>query len=395
MKYLKDIKGDRVIWIVVLILSIMSVLAVYSATGMMAYKKQHGNTEYYLMKQLLILGFAFLLMLVTHRVKYTYYSRIGQIAFWLSIALLIITFLFGANYNEAIRWFKIPGTNLTFQTSDIAKLALVMYLARLLSRHQDRVSEFKSGYLILMITVVMVSGLIFLFNFSTAAIVFVTSMVVMYVGRVKIRFLLITGLAGILMIAFTLAIVHEFPNLLPRGTTWVKRLENFSSKEKAEADVSYQADQAKMAIATGGVLGKSPGKSSLRYFLPHPDSDFIYAIIIEEYGLIGGIAVLLLYLILFYRVIRIATKCQGTFGTFMTLGLGFSMVFQALINMAVAVGLFPVTGQTLPMISTGGTSIWFTAISLGIILSVSRWMDTVQETPDGTAQQPEPIPVGS
>lgn len=382
MKVAKDIKGDRVIWIVVVMLCIFSLLAVYSSTGTLAYKKQHGNTEYYLFKHLMILVFGLGLMYITHLVKYTYYSRISQIGLFLTVPLLVVTLVSGTNLNEANRWLTVPFVNLTFQSSDVAKLFLIMYLARVLSKKQELVQDFRKGFLPVIIPVILVTVLILPANFSTAAILFVTCMVLMFIGRISMKYmasLAVLGIAGIIMI-FLLS--KSFPSLFPRGTTWVARIDHFINKQEADPDATYQVDQAKIAIVQGGLIGKSPGKSTQRNFLPHPYSDFIFAIIIEEYGLVGGSFVLLLYLILFFRVIRIASRSQGNFGSLLSIGIGFSLVFQALINMAVAVNLFPVTGQTLPLVSMGGTSIWFTSISLGIILSVSRTAEI--ETRDGT-----------
>ena len=380
--FLKNIKGDKVIWIVVMLLCIFSLLAVYSSTGTLAYKKQGGNTEYYLFKHFLILVFGLLLMYFTHLLKYTYYSRISQIGLLLTVPLLLFTLISGTNLNEANRWLTVPIINLTFQSSDVAKLFLIMYLARVLSKKQELVEDLRKGFLPVILPVIAVTILILPANFSTAAILFVTCLVLMFIGRISLKFifsLIGLGLVSVVMI-FVIAIV--FPHLFPRGETWVKRVEHFINKEKASADATYQVDQAKIAIVSGGLIGKSPGKSTQRNFLPHPYSDFIFAIIIEEYGLIGGSFVMLLYLILFFRVIRIAGKCQGNFGALLSLGIGFSMVFQAMINMAVAVNLFPVTGQTLPLVSMGGTSIWFTSIAIGIILSVSRMTEV--DTQNGT-----------
>ncbi len=380
--YFKNIRGDKVIWIVVIILSILSLLVVYSSTGLLAYKKQGGNTEYYLIKQFVILGLGFTLMYLMHLVKYTYYSRLSQIGLILTVPLLLVTLISGTNLNEANRWLTVPIINITFQSSDVAKLFLIMYVARVLSKNQDQIKEFKRGFMPAILPVVIICALILPANFSTAAILFVTCIVLMFIGRVNLKYifaLIGAGVAGMILI---LAIAMIAPNLLPRSTTWKNRVETFLNKEKANSDATYQIDQAKIAIVSGGVLGKSPGKSTQRNFLPHPYSDFIFAIIIEEYGIVGGGVVMLLYLILFFRVIRIANKCPGNFGALLSVGIGFSLVFQALINMAVAVNLFPVTGQTLPLISMGGTSIWFTCISIGIILSVSR--RTEIETENGT-----------
>lgn len=382
LQFAKNIKGDKVIWIVVFILCIFSLLAVYSSTGTLAYKKQHGNTEYYLFKHLLILGFGLGLMYITHLVKYTYFSRISQIGLWITFPLLLITLVSGTNLNEANRWLTVPIVNLTFQSSDVAKLFLIMYLARILSKKQELVQDFRKGFLPVIIPVALVTMLILPANFSTAAILFVTCMVLMFIGRISMKYMVSLVALGILAIVLIFALSKTFPTLFPRGTTWVARIDHFINKDEAEPDATYQVDQAKIAIVSGGILGKSPGKSTQRNFLPHPYSDFIFAIIIEEYGIVGGGFVLLLYLILFYRVIRIASRCQGNFGSLLSIGIGFSLVFQALINMAVAVNLFPVTGQTLPLVSMGGTSIWFTSISLGIILSVSRRIEI--ETENGT-----------
>ena len=380
--FVRNIKGDRVIWIIVIILSIFSLLAVYSSTGLLAYKKQGGDTEHYLMRQFIILGLGFFLMYVMHLIKYTYYSRLAQIGLILTIPLLLVTLISGTNLNEANRWLTVPIINITFQSSDVAKLFLIMYVARVLSKNQEKIKEFKRGFLPAIFPVIIICMLILPANFSTAAILFVTCIVLMFIGRVNVKYIMALMGVGMVAVILLLGIAVMAPNLLPRSTTWKNRIENFINKDNASSDETYQVDQAKIAIVSGGILGKSPGKSTQRNFLPHPYSDFIFAIIIEEYGLVGGTVVMLLYLILFFRVIRIANKCPGNFGALLSVGIGFSLVFQALINMAVAVSLFPVTGQTLPLISMGGTSIWFTCISLGIILSVSR--RTEIETKNGT-----------
>lgn len=378
----RNVRGDRVIWIVVIFLSIFSLLAVYSATGTLANNRHHGNTEYYLFKHLMILAFGLALMYFTHLIRYTKFSWISRLGMLITIPLLIVTLFSGTSLNEAPRWLTLPFLNLTFQSSDVAKLFLIMYLARVLSKKQDLVQDFKKGFIPVITPVILVTVLILPANFSTAAILFVTSLVLMFIGRISMKYmisLVVLGIAGLGLI-FILEI--SFPGLFPRGATWVARIEHFIDKTEADSDATYQVDQAKIAIVQGGILGKSPGKSTQRNFLPHPYSDFIFAIIIEEYGVVGGSFVLLLYLILFYRVIKIAGRSPGNFGTLLSLGIGFSLVFQAMINMAVAVNLFPVTGQTLPLISMGGTSIWFTCISLGIILSVSRMSEI--ETEGGT-----------
>lgn len=377
-RVLRNIRGDKVIWAVVILLSIFSLLAVYSSTGTLAYKYQSGNTEYYMMKHLIILLFGLLIMYFTHLVKFTYFSRIFQIALYIAVPLLVLTLFVGKDLNEAKRVLALP-FNLTFQTSDLAKLTLIMYLARLLSKKQAYIKDFKSAFLPFMIPVLIVCGLILPANFSTAAMLFATSLVLMFIGRVNMKY--IASLVGIGVVLFTLLLViaNAYPDLLPRANTWKSRIVNFADKDNLDSDKTYQVDQAKIAIAEGGIIGKMPGNSTQRNFLPHPYSDFIFAIFIEEYGLIGGSFLVLLYLILFFRVVRIVTKIPRNFGAFMAVGVGFSLVFQAMINMAVAVNLIPVTGQPLPLVSMGGTSIWFTSIALGVILSVSKEIDTKPE----------------
>jgi cell division protein FtsW len=279
----------------------------------------------------------------------------------------------GANLNEASRWIAIPGTGLTFQTSDFAKLALIMYLARVLTQKQNEINDFKTVLIHIMIPVALICGLILPANFSTAALLFTTCLILMFIGRVKLKY--IGGVLGIGVIGFVilLGISTIAPDALPRVATWKQRIVSFiSGQEEVDADKNYQANQAKIAIATGGVLGKGAGNSTQRNFLPHPYSDFIYAIVIEEYGLVGGVIIILLYLILLFRGVRVSTKSEKTFGTLLGFGLAFSLIFQGFINMAVAVNLFPVTGQPLPFLSMGGTSLLFSSIALGIILSVSR-----------------------
>ena len=378
VRILGNIRGDKVIWAVVILLSIFSLLAVYSSTGTLAYKYQAGNTEYYMFKHLIILLFGFLIMYVTHLVKFTYFSRIFQIALYFAIPLLVLTLFIGLDLNEAKRVLRLP-FQLTFQTSDLAKLTLIMYLARLLSKKQDQIKDFKSAFLPLMIPVLIVCGLILPANFSTAAMLFVTSLVLMFIGRVSMKYIFSLVGIGIVSFALLMILANAYPDLLPRANTWKARLVNFADKENLDSDKNYQVDQAKIAIASGGIVGKFPGNSTQRNFLPHPYSDFIFAIFLEEYGLLGGTFLVLLYLILFFRVVRIVAKIPRNFGAFMAIGVGFSLVFQAMINMAVAVNLIPVTGQPLPLVSMGGTSIWFTSVALGILLSVSKEIDLEPE----------------
>jgi cell division protein FtsW len=346
---------------------------VYSSTGALAYKRQNGNTEFYLFKHVFTLVFGLGLMVLTHNIKYIYYNRLSQIAMFAAIPLLIFTLAKGSNLNEASRWIQIPVINLTFQTSDFAKLALISYVARMLAVKQEKLHDFKEGFLPIILPVITICVLILPANFSTAAVLFTTCFTLMFIGRVHYKHMLALigiGIAGILII---LAVGKFAPKVFPRFGTWMKRIENFQS---SDSKGNFQVEQAKIAIATGAPFGKGPGKSTQRNFLPHPYSDFIYAIIIEEYGTLMGLGILLLYIIILFRGLRILKRCDKTFGSLLAFGLSFSLVFQGLINMAVATNLFPVTGQPLPLLSMGGTSIWFTSISIGIILSVRRDLES-------------------
>lgn len=367
--FLKNIKGDKVIWLVVIILSIFSLLTVYSSTGTLSYKYQSGNTEYYMIKHFLILIFGFALMYFAHLIKYTNYSRIFQIALYIAIPLLILTLIIGLSLHEAKRYLPLP-FNLSFQTSDLAKLTLIMYLARLLTKKQEEIKDFKSAFIPLMVPVLIVCALILPANFSTAAMLFFTSLILMFIGRVKLQYLFsLIGISLGILIIF-LVILYNLPGKEQgRLWTWKHRVEQFVNNDGEDV---YQVEQSKIAIASGGLIGKGPGNSTQRNFLPHPYSDFIFSIIVEEYGLAGGGFIVLLYMVLFFRAVKIITKIPRNFGAFLTFGVSFSLVFQAMINMGVAVNLLPVTGQPLPLVSMGGTSIWFTSLSIGIILSVSK-----------------------
>jgi cell division protein FtsW len=360
-------KGDRTIWVIVMMLAIMSMLAVYSSTGTLAYKYQSGNTEFYLIRHFSILVLGFVVMYFCHLLKYTVYARFSKIGILIAIPLLIFTLLMGSNINEASRWITLPIINLSFQTSDLAKVALILYISRVLSKKQDNIKDFKEAFIPVMLPVLIVCGLILPANFSTAAVLFTTCLVIMFIGRISLKY--IGGLIAVAIVGFALLIgLAKLVGYEGRISTWSARIERFI---EGDSEGNYQVDQAKIAVATGGLLGKGPGNSTQRNFLPHPYSDFIFAIIVEEYGLIGGAGVVFLYLLLFYRAIMIVNRTGRAFAALVTIGSAFSLVFQALINMAVAVNLFPVTGQPLPMLSMGGTSIWFTSFALGVILSVS------------------------
>lgn len=366
--------GDRYIWLVVIFLSIISMLAVYSSTGSLAFKYQGGNMEYYLIRQFGMIMLGIFLMYIAHKINYTYYSRFAQLLLYISVPLLFITLVFGIEINDARRWLTIPVVNISFQTSDLAKLALIMYIARALAKNQGNIKDFKTGFLPVMLPALIVCGLIAPSNLSTAAILFVTCLLLMFIGRVNMKYIAIMALTGIALLGIII-VIAEFTSFHARVDTWVSRLHDFFG-DGAEA---YQVQQSKIAIANGGIFGVGPGNSTQRNFLPSPYSDFIYAIIVEEYGIIGAISLVLLYLFFLLRCIKLFVKCPGAFGAFLAVGLSFGLVIQALINMAVVVHLLPTTGVTLPFVSMGGTSLWFTSVAIGIILSVSRNVEEEEE----------------
>lgn len=377
------LKGDRAIWMITLALSVFSLLLVYSSIVTLAYKYHGGNTLKYLVKHGFFLLSGFAIIYGTHRIKYTYFSKLSVLFLYLTVPLLALTLLVGSNINQASRWLTIPVIEQSFQTSDLAKLALIMYVARFLSIKQDEIKDFQKAFLPILFPIIIVCALIFPANFSTAAVLFASTLILMFIGRIRVVYLIGLVFTGILGVFLALSVAKYAPTVFPRASTWVKRVESFSSQENK---ANYQVEQAKIAIATGGITGKGPGRSTQRNFLPHPYSDFIYAIVLEEYGTIGGVIILFLYIILFLRCIRIAIKTEKIFASLLVIGLGFILVFQAFINMAVAVNLLPVTGQPLPMVSMGGTSIWFTSIAIGIILSVSRGIE--EEVRDENETEP-------
>jgi cell division protein FtsW len=364
----KYFKGDAVIWALLIVLSILSLLAVYSSTFTLAYQYRSGHVGYYLLKHIIFILFGFVVVYITHLVPYRYYSRISQMLVLISIPLLLLTLLFGRSINDASRWLTLPGTEVTFQTSDLAKLALIMYVARLLSLKQENIRSFKEAFQPIIIPVIVICGLILPANLSTAVLLFIVSVILMFVGRIRFRYIALLGASVALLVVILIGIAVK-SDWEGRWATWRNRVVHHVEQD---SEGNYQAEQSKIAIATGGILGKGPGNSMQRNFLPQPYSDFIYSIIIEEYGLIGGVFVILLYLVLLYRAGLLVRGSTRTFSAFLAFGLALMLVLQAMINMAVAVGILPVTGQPLPMISMGGTSILFTSAAIGIILSVSQ-----------------------
>jgi cell division protein FtsW len=381
-------KGDKVIWALVVLLALISMLVVYSATGSLAYKNYKGNTEIYLFKQVAFIVLGIGIIYFAHRVNYVIYSKIAQLLFLLSIPLLIYTLFFGLSMNEGSRWIRLPIIGMNLQTSELAKLALFMYLARLISKKQDVIKDFRKGYLPLIIPVGIICILIAPANLSTALLLGASCMLLLFIGRARTKHLLLTVgvvLVPVLFLIIAAVISHRSGNesaevkkeagskLTARVDTWISRVEHFIYGGKsADDDDAYQVNQAKIAIAKGGFLGVGPGNSTQRNFLPQAYNDFIYPIIIEEYGLVGGAFIVFIYLVFLFRSIKIFRRCPFAFGAFLALGLSFTLAIQAIANMAVSVNLFPVTGVTLPLVSMGGSSFLFTCLAIGIILSVAR-----------------------
>jgi len=359
-----------VIWMVCLILGLVSILAVYSSISSLAYKYTQGNTLHYLFKHGSMLACGFFIMFLVHRLDYKYFSRLSQIAIWAAVVLLLLTLLLGVNLNDASRWLKIPIINQNFQTSDFAKIALVVYVSRMLVVNRNNLNSFKEGLLPILVPIGLICGLILPANFSTAALLFLVCFTLLFIGGIPIKHLLAVIGCAAAGFALILSLSSFAPNLLPRVNTWKTRIISF---ESGNSEANHQAEHAMMAIHSGGLLPSGPGTGDSRNYLPHPYSDMIYAFIIEEYGAIfGGMGMLLLYIIFLFRCIRISKVCQRDFGTLLVIGLSFLLAFQAFINMGVAVSVLPVTGQPLPLVSMGGTSIWFTCLAVGMILSVSR-----------------------
>lgn len=375
IRWIRDnIKGDRTIWAVVVLLSLWGILAVYSSTGTLAYKQQGGNTEYYLIKHLGILVMGLFLMWLAHTIDFQYYSRPAQYLVYPAILLLVYTLFFGTQINDATRWVVVPGIGISFQSSDFAKVALVMYIAHFLSKKQESIKSFKKTFLPVLITIVIVCALIGVANLSTAAVLFATSMLLLFIGRIPLKYLASLFGVGVLVIGLMIAIIINTDFNAGRISTWKSRIENYVSFVSGGENVEvYQNQQANIAIAHGGLFGLGPGKSEQRNFLPLGYADFIFAIVIEEYGLVGATSIIILYLILLWRTVRIVVKSPKAFGALLAIGLSFALVIQAFMNMGVAVHLLPNTGLSLPFISLGGTSLLFTSFAMGVILSVSRF----------------------
>ncbi|MDX6746470.1 FtsW/RodA/SpoVE family cell cycle protein [Polaribacter sp. PL03] len=375
----EHIKGDKTIWAIVAALAIFSFMPVYSASTNLVYVVGSGSTFGYLVKHMVLLIMGFAIIYGVHKIPYRYFSGGSVLMLPIVIILLVFTLAQGTTIGgaNASRWIRIPFVGIGFQTSTLAGLVLMVFVARYLARNKEKEIKFKESLLQLWLPVSLVLILILPANFSTTAIIFVMILVVAFVGGYPLKYIGFILGAGILLLSFFVLIAKAFPDAMPnRVQTWQSRIESFSSEEGKEA---YQVEKAKIAIATGGPLGVGPGKSVQKNFLPQSSSDFIYAIIVEEYGLLGAIAIVFVYFLLLFRVFVVLKKTTTIFGTLLVIGVGLPIIFQATINMAVATNLFPVTGQTLPLISSGGTSIWMTCFALGMILSVSASKEETEE----------------
>ena len=375
---LDRVKGDRIIWSVVVVLSFVSLLAVYSSTRSLAYKMDK-NASYYLVKQLMVLLFGLAIIYWVHKVNYTKFAKISILLYVISLPLLLYTLFFGTAINSGSRWIRLPVINLTFQSSDLAKLALFMFLARLLSIKQGSIKDLKKGFLPVLLPVFLTCAFIAPANLSTALMLGATCCILLFIGRVQVKHIGMLAIAGIVGLGLLFAVSKATG--FGRAATWEKRISDFrggKDKDGGKKEEVFQVQQAKIAIANGGIFGRGPGHSMQRDYLPEAYSDFIFSSIIEEYGIVGGAILVLLYLTFLWRSIILFRRCPYAFGAFMAVGLSITLVFQAMLNMAVNVHLVPVTGLTLPMVSMGGSSIWFTSIAIGIILSVSRYVDEME-----------------
>jgi len=365
-----ELRGDRVIWMILAVLSIFSILTVYSSTGTIAYKLSGGNTTGYLMKHVVILGFGLFLAYLAYLTPYMRFMKMAPWLWLIAFALLVFTLAFGKEINHARRWIEIPFINLTFQTSDFGKMALILLVSREITRHKDYIKDFNKAFMPIILPIIIICGLIAPADLSTAIVLFATCFTMMFVGRVDFKFMALLVLLAIVMFAFLL-VIHKFAPDAVRVDTWISRVQEWISSSEG----SFQNQQAKIAIANGEFFGSGPGNSIQRNYLPTPYADFIFAVFCEEYGLVGSFLLLALYVMLFFRVTRLVTISEKSFGAMVAVGLSLNIVIQALANMAISVHLVPVGGLTLPLVSWGGTSVLFTCIFFGIILSVSRYIE--------------------
>lgn len=372
-----ELRGDRVIWAIVVLLGIISMAAVFSSVSFLAYDAREGAVGYYLLKHGAFLGLGVVIIYICHLLAYTKYSRWAPGLLVVAFVVLLLTMWMGPEINNARRWLKVPFTGLTVQTSEFAKLALIIFVARSIGSKQDVIKDFKEAFLPIIFPVIGICMLIAINDLGSAGMLFLICMLMMIVGRVAMQYIVMLILLGICTFSLMVMVGGKYPELLPRAKTWEKRIETYLNPELASEDDRYQISHAQIAIANGGIIGVGPGNSTQRSYVPSAHSDFIYSIIVEEYGAIGGITVIGLYVLLFFRIVRLVTKSSKAFGAMVAFGIGLSLLLQAFYNVAVNLDLVPITGITLPLISMGGSSILLTCISFGIILSVSKYIEAV------------------
>ncbi|PPK86021.1 cell division protein FtsW [Neolewinella xylanilytica] len=372
-----ELRGDRVLWAIIILLSMISMVAVYSAVANLAYRNSGGAVNGYIFKHAVILGFGLIIVYVGHLLAYTKYSRWAPTMLIMAIVLLVLTQIFGSEINGAKRWLTIPYINLTFQSSDFAKLALILFVARSIGSKQDVIKDFREAFVPIILPVLGICLLIALSDLSSAIMLFVVCILMMIVGRVAMQYILMLILLGISVFSLLVMVGSKYPGLVPRAATWEKRIETYFNPAAAKVDDRRQITGAMVAIANGGIVGVGPGNSTQRHTLYSAQSDFIYSIIVEEYGAVGGTLLVAIYLLLFFRVIRLVTRSSKAFGAMVAFGIGLSLLLQAFLNIAVNLDLLPVTGLTLPLVSMGGTSLLFTCIALGILMSVSKYIEAV------------------
>ena len=366
------LKGDKVLWVIIILLSIFSFLPIYSASSNLVYVIGKGTPWGYLIKHFLILSIGFILIYSMHKIPYNYFKGISILLLPITFLLLVYTFSIGTTIDGTIasRWIQIPIIGLSFQTSSLAFIVLMIYSAYYLAKIHDKNKSFKSTIVPFWLPILAIISLIIPSNLSTAGLIFVSVILLSFIGGYPIKYLFSIFLIAFLLISVFIFSAKAFPDKIPnRIDTWISRIENFNDKKDLKGN--YQIERAKIAIASGEVFGLGAGKSRMKNFLPQSSSDFIYAIIVEEFGLIGGIVIIIFYLLILYRITVISFKAKTIFSKLLVIGLGLPIIIQAFINIGVALQVFPVTGQTLPLISSGGTSAWMTCISIGIILSVS------------------------
>lgn len=380
-EFINSLRGDKVIWAFVALMAMLSFMPVFSASSNLAYMRHgSGNAFTYLLKHAAQVFVGFFILYKIHKVPYHYFKTISKIMLPVVWILLVYTLLKGTMIDgaNASRWIQIPFIGITFQTSTLAAIVLYIYVARFLSKKRETPITFKASLWELWAPVFITLALILPANLSTAALIFSMVLMLVFIGKYPLKYIGVILGAGVVSLIFFVLVAKAFPGAFPnRVDTWISRIDNFATDKPDEDD--YQIEKAKIAIASGGIYGLGPGKSVQKNFLPQSSSDFIYAIIVEEYGLFGGLFVLGLYLLLLFRFVVAAHKSRTLFGKLLVVGLGFPIIFQAMTNMGVAVELLPVTGQTLPLISSGGTSIWITCIALGIIISVTKKEEEIAE----------------